>query len=66
MPFPFLPAGAVLAATVLVAALSVFGLVLRAMDRAIVGQAVCGSGPRRIRRSRSASGRATAYRPISG
>lgn len=37
MPFPFLPAGAVLAATVLVAALSVFGLVLRAMDRAIVG-----------------------------
>ena len=37
MPFPFLPAGAVLAATVLVAALSVFGLVPRAMDRAIVG-----------------------------
>ena len=37
MPFPFLPAGAVLAASVLLAALSVFGLVLRAMDRAIVG-----------------------------
>jgi hypothetical protein len=37
MPFPFLPAGAVLAASVLIGALVVFGLVLRAMDRAIVG-----------------------------
>ena len=37
MPFPFLPAGAVLAASVLVGALVVFGLILRAMDKAIVG-----------------------------
>jgi hypothetical protein len=37
MPFPFLPAGAVLAAVVLVGALTVFGLILRAMDRAFAG-----------------------------
>jgi len=37
MPFPFLPAGALLAASVLIGALVVFGLILRAMDRAIVG-----------------------------
>jgi hypothetical protein len=37
MPFPFLPAGALIAAAVLVAALTAFGLILRAMDRAIVG-----------------------------
>jgi hypothetical protein len=37
MAFPFLPFGAVLAASVLLAALSVFGLILRAMDRAILG-----------------------------
>ena len=37
MPFPFLPAGAVLAASVLIGALVAFGLILRAMDRAIVG-----------------------------
>ena len=37
MPFPFLPAGAIVAASVLIAALSAFGLILRAMDRAIVG-----------------------------
>ncbi|HLO35212.1 MAG TPA: hypothetical protein VK194_03985, partial [Candidatus Deferrimicrobium sp.] len=37
MPFPFLPAGAVVAASVLIAALTAFGLILRAMDRAIVG-----------------------------
>jgi hypothetical protein len=37
MPFPFLPAGAVLAAAVLIGALTAFGLILRAMDRAIVG-----------------------------
>ncbi len=37
MPFPFLPTGAVVAATVLIGALTVFGLILRAMDRAIVG-----------------------------
>jgi hypothetical protein len=37
MPFPFLPAGAVLAASVLIGALAAFGLILRAMDRAIVG-----------------------------
>jgi hypothetical protein len=37
MPFPFLPAGAVVAASVLIGALTVFGLILRAMDRAIVG-----------------------------
>lgn len=37
MPFPFLPAGAILAASVLLGALTAFGLILRAMDRAIVG-----------------------------
>jgi hypothetical protein len=37
MPFPFLPAGAVLAASVLIGALVAFGLILRAMDRAVVG-----------------------------
>jgi hypothetical protein len=37
MPFPFLPGGALLAASVLIGALAVFGLILRAMDRAIVG-----------------------------
>lgn len=37
MPFPFLPAGALVAASVLIAALTAFGLILRAMDRAIVG-----------------------------
>ena len=37
MPFPFLPAGALLAASVLIGALAVFGLILRAMDRTIVG-----------------------------
>jgi hypothetical protein len=37
MPFPFLPAGAVLAASVLIGALTIFGLILRAMDRAIIG-----------------------------
>ena len=37
MPFPFLPLGAVAAATVLIGALTVFGLVLRAMDRALGG-----------------------------
>lgn len=37
MPFPFLPAGALLAASVLIGALVAFGLILRAMDRAIVG-----------------------------
>jgi hypothetical protein len=37
MPFPFLPAGALLAASVLLGALVAFGLILRAMDRAIVG-----------------------------
>jgi hypothetical protein len=37
MPFPFLPAGVVLAASVLIGALVAFGLILRAMDRAIVG-----------------------------
>jgi hypothetical protein len=35
MPFPFLPLGWLLAVAVLVAALTVFGLVLRAMDRAV-------------------------------
>lgn len=37
MPFPFLPVGAILAASVLVGALTVFGLILRAMDRAVTG-----------------------------
>jgi hypothetical protein len=37
MPFPFLPTGAVVAASVLIGAHTVFGLILRAMDRAIVG-----------------------------
>lgn len=37
MPFPFLPAGAILAAVVLIGALVAFGWILRAMDRAIVG-----------------------------
>lgn len=37
MPFPFLPAGALVAASVLVAALGAFGLILRAMDRAVIG-----------------------------
>jgi hypothetical protein len=37
MPFPFLPAGAVIAASVLLAALTAFGLILRAMDRAVIG-----------------------------
>jgi hypothetical protein len=35
MPFPFLPGGALLALAVLGGALTVFGLALRAMDRAI-------------------------------
>ena len=34
MPFPFLPLGWLLAVAVLVAALTLFGLALRAMDRA--------------------------------
>jgi len=34
MPFPFLPAGAVVAVSVLIGALTAFGLVLRATDRA--------------------------------
>jgi len=37
MPFPFLPLGAVLAASVLIGALAAFGLILLAMDRTIVG-----------------------------
>ena len=37
MPFPFLPLGAVVAASVLIAALTVFGLALRAIDRTLVG-----------------------------
>ena len=37
MPFPFLPGGVLLAASVLIGALAGFGLILRAMDRAIVG-----------------------------
>ena len=36
MPFPFLPLGAVLAASILIAALTVFGLLLRAIDRGLV------------------------------
>ncbi len=35
MPFPFLPGGVLLAIAVLGGALMVFGLVLRAMDRAV-------------------------------
>jgi hypothetical protein len=35
MPFPFLPGGALLALAVLGGALTVFGLALRAMDKAI-------------------------------
>ncbi|HEX5823020.1 MAG TPA: hypothetical protein VFY18_01050 [Candidatus Limnocylindrales bacterium] len=35
MPFPFLPGGALLAIAVLGGALTIFGLVLRAMDKAI-------------------------------
>ena len=34
MPFPFLPAGAVLALAVLVGAFALFGLALRGLDRA--------------------------------
>ena len=34
MPFPFLPFGAVVAASVMILALTLFGLALRAMDRA--------------------------------
>jgi hypothetical protein len=34
MPFPFLPAGALVAVSVLIGALTAFGLVLRATDRA--------------------------------
>jgi hypothetical protein len=34
MPFPFLPAGAVVAVSVLIGALTAFGLILRATDRA--------------------------------
>ncbi|HEX2755883.1 MAG TPA: hypothetical protein VHM48_10490 [Candidatus Limnocylindrales bacterium] len=37
MPFPFLPGGVIVAATVLIGALTAFGLVLRAMDRAVLG-----------------------------
>ncbi|HEY3164128.1 MAG TPA: hypothetical protein VGJ71_07185 [Candidatus Limnocylindrales bacterium] len=37
MPFPFLPLGAVVAASILIAALTVFGLALRAIDRTVVG-----------------------------
>ena len=37
MPFPFLPAGAVVAASILLGALTAFGLILRAMDKALVG-----------------------------
>jgi hypothetical protein len=35
MPFPFLPGGALLALAVLGGALTIFGLTLRAMDKAI-------------------------------
>jgi hypothetical protein len=35
MPFPFLPIGALVAASVLVGALTIFGLALRATDRAV-------------------------------
>jgi hypothetical protein len=34
MPFPFLPAGAIVAVSVLIGALTAFGLILRATDRA--------------------------------
>jgi hypothetical protein len=37
MSFPFLPGGAILAATVLVGAFAAFALALRAMDRAVEG-----------------------------
>jgi hypothetical protein len=37
MPFPFLPAGLLVAASFLVAVLTAFGLILRAMNRAVVG-----------------------------
>lgn len=37
MAFPFLPGGAILAAAVLIGALTAFGVLLRAMDRAIGG-----------------------------
>lgn len=37
MAFPFLPLGAILAAAVLIGGLAVFGLLLRAIDRAIGG-----------------------------
>ena len=37
MPFPFLPFGAPLAALILIAALTLFGLALRAIDRGLVG-----------------------------
>ena len=37
MAFPFLPFGALLAALILIAALSIFGLALRAIDRTLVG-----------------------------
>ena len=36
MPFPFLPLGAVLAASILIFSLTVFGLVLRTIDRGLV------------------------------
>jgi multisubunit Na+/H+ antiporter MnhB subunit len=36
MPFPFLPGGALLAMVVLTTAFAIFGLALRAMDRAIL------------------------------
>jgi hypothetical protein len=36
MPFPFLPGGVLLAAAVLSGSLIIFGLALRAMDRAIL------------------------------
>lgn len=39
MPFPFLPAGAILAIAVLVGALTIFGLALVAVDRA-AGRAI--------------------------
>ena len=37
MPFPFLPVGAIVAASVLIGALAIFGLILKTMDRAAVG-----------------------------
>jgi hypothetical protein len=36
VPFPFFPAGALLALVVLTTALTAFGLILRALDRAIL------------------------------